>query len=201
MQVTWPGAVHRSFLPNKRSALLRALPDGSCPYTALGVERGATRAQIRSAYIRKIKDLHPDLNSEDTTAAASVVNLAYEELCAQQGISLAETDGWHTKDVFDQPFGPPEILFVNPFSCQNVNPLEWRSLQALAQSSSNPEDTLMQNGVSFTDAAICYLTEDQMKVVEMELDCLSRNLDFDFCAWTLNDYLIRARQANRVSPN
>lgn len=78
----------------------------------------------------------------------------------------------------------------------NVDPLEWRSLQALAQASADPEASLMKNGISFTDAAICYLTEDQMTAVEMEMEHLTQTLDFDFCAWMLNDYLSRARQAN-----
>lgn len=76
-------------VPLKRANLVqqKALPDGTSPYKVLGVERDATRAEIRAAYVEKMKEIHPDVNSEDTTAWASSVNLAYELLCAQAATS------------------------------------------------------------------------------------------------------------------
>jgi hypothetical protein len=39
-----------------------------------------------------------------------------------------------SRDVFDWPGGEEATsLFVDPFSCLNVSPLEWEGLQAVAQ--------------------------------------------------------------------
>jgi hypothetical protein len=54
------------------------------PYAVLQVSRGASRRQIRAAYIERIKLLHPDvsLSGEDSTPAAAALNTAYDRLMA-----------------------------------------------------------------------------------------------------------------------
>src|ERR1700741_3911949 len=52
------------------------------PYTVLGVSRGATAAESKSAFRRQAKKLHPDANKHDPQAASrfAEINAAYEIL-------------------------------------------------------------------------------------------------------------------------
>ena len=54
----------------------------------------------------------------------------------------------------------------------------------------------MENGISFTSSALCYLTAEQWEIIEDEMERMSASLDFEFCSWMLNDYLNRARRGN-----
>lgn len=51
-------------------------------HAVLGVERGASRLEVREAYIRLVKKFHPDMNSGDLAAERRFkrINQAYEEL-------------------------------------------------------------------------------------------------------------------------
>lgn len=51
------------------------------PHRVLGVKEGASKAEIRSAYLKLAKELHPDVNPTPAgTEMMRLVNLAYEEL-------------------------------------------------------------------------------------------------------------------------
>src|SRR5918992_3914708 len=52
------------------------------PYSVLGLSKGASAADIKSAYRRLAKKLHPDANKHDPKAAArfAELNAAYEIL-------------------------------------------------------------------------------------------------------------------------
>jgi hypothetical protein len=58
-----------------------ALPAPQTPLDILGVKKGATAAQIRAAYQRKAKGLHPDLRGGSGEAMAQL-NVAYEAALA-----------------------------------------------------------------------------------------------------------------------
>ena len=105
-------------------------------------------------------------------------------------------EGWRTKDAFDQPLGDADIPFIDPFRCANVDPLAWKALQTLIRSASDPERALMENGISYTASALCYLTTEQLEIVENEMEQMSASLDFEFCSWMLSDYLNRAQRGN-----
>lgn len=99
----------------------------------LRVSRGASRRQLRAAYIERIKLLHPDVSAaggQDTTAEAAALNAAYERLMAAYGTNSRdegegdEEEGGDPLDVFDLPEAEPDRLFVNPFACYNISPLQ-----------------------------------------------------------------------------
>ena len=53
------------------------------PYAVLGVEPGATRAEIRRAYRRRALEVHPDVAGVDTTAEMAALNDARDRLLAR----------------------------------------------------------------------------------------------------------------------
>ena len=61
----------------------------------------------------------------DTTEEAAALNQAYEAL---HGTLQSSKGDAALGDVFDDPEGPPDQLFINPFAC-SVSPLMWRELQ------------------------------------------------------------------------
>ncbi|MCP1110771.1 DnaJ domain-containing protein [Ohessyouella blattaphilus] len=52
------------------------------PYSVLGIQRGASKEEIKKAYRKKAKEYHPDLHPNDPTAADKMneVNEAYDML-------------------------------------------------------------------------------------------------------------------------
>ena len=51
------------------------------PHKVLGVRRGSSRAEVRAAYLARIKEQHPDLNpGRETTSDAAALNVAYADL-------------------------------------------------------------------------------------------------------------------------
>eukprot|EP00210_Caulerpa_lentillifera_P001683 g1618.t1 len=182
-------------LPIRVSSFSFRLRVHGCPFEVLGLERNASREEARAAYVEKMKQIHPDITSEDTNSLATSINLAYEQILNEISTNHSESN-WNRKDVFDMSRGVPEIAFVNPFRCINVNPMEWRKLQSLDLSNRSIEDSLFAAGVTFSESAICYLTPEQMHVVETELERMELTLDFESCQWYLNDCLTRAQKAN-----
>ena len=58
------------------------------PYKVLGIQKNATAAEIKRAYRRKVKELHPDSSGTDTSAAFNEVVKAYELLSDVRSRSL-----------------------------------------------------------------------------------------------------------------
>lgn len=73
----------------------------SDPYKVLGVNPGATEAEITKAYRKLAKKYHPDLNPGDAAAAKkmSEINEAYEQIKngGSTGSSYTSTDGGYSK--------------------------------------------------------------------------------------------------------
>lgn len=56
--------------------------NGFCHYDTLGIDRAASKKDIRIAYLQKTKEFHPDMNPDDTTMHEKFVKVtkAYEVL-------------------------------------------------------------------------------------------------------------------------
>ena len=51
------------------------------PYRLLGISRSSSRADIRQAYLERMKQNHPDVSTDgDATEVAVQLNAAYQEL-------------------------------------------------------------------------------------------------------------------------
>lgn len=78
----------------------RRRPD---PYATLGVEPGASAADIRRAYRRRALEVHPDIAGTDTTDQMADLNEARDRLLAE-----ASEQGSGPKPPRRHPRGDPE---------------------------------------------------------------------------------------------
>lgn len=70
-------------------------------YSYLGVTPDATQTEIREAYFRKVKQLHPDINPSETAKADfAFLKEAYKELC------LSTRRLKYDKSLLSKPRGP-----------------------------------------------------------------------------------------------
>jgi hypothetical protein len=110
-------------------------------------------------------------------------------------------------DVFDIPETEATELFVNPFLCYNVNPLQWEEIQEVARNAEkeerDPEEVLRWAGAGPSESAIMYLTPQQLEAVLEELQNIGPAADvitLQACEFYLNDCLYRAKLANNRGP-
>jgi DnaJ domain len=140
-------------------------------YRVLGLERtpNLTRSEVKRAFYRKMKILHPDINKDrDATKIATELNAAYDEVLMDL-IHLPFAD---EEDVFDFPEGPPLVLFINPFACYNVNPMEWEALQDMCKAAEGAEkalEILYRAGVRCSENAAVYVSALQHETLISEL--------------------------------
>ena len=80
----------------------------------LGVERGAPKEEVRSAYLRLAKQLHPDINpTPAATEMMRIVNLAFEELKGE----TYQPPPYRAPAYQPPPYRPPPS--------QGADPCEW----------------------------------------------------------------------------
>jgi DnaJ-class molecular chaperone len=73
------------------------------PHAVLGVEPGASRAEVRRAYRRRALEVHPDIpgSGDDATGTMARLNHARDELLAR-----ARARPSHDRTTGDGPAGP-----------------------------------------------------------------------------------------------
>jgi curved DNA-binding protein CbpA len=74
--------IDRNHCPSSNGTSVRLHRNPQTAHAVLGVGRGASRLEVREAYIRLVKKFHPDMNSGDLAAERRFkrINQAYEEL-------------------------------------------------------------------------------------------------------------------------
>lgn len=168
------------------------------PYRVLDIPRNSSKAEVRAAYLERMKLYHPDVSMEEDAAEVAVqLNVAYQQLM-EGGKGKQGAEG-ELLDIFDFPEAEPSCMFINPFSC-NVNPLDWRTLQEIAEGRDEPTVALSQNGVFAPESAVHYLTPAQLEAVQADMAEMEGSLSYEVTAWVLTDKLGRARRANNRMP-
>jgi len=154
------------------------------------------------AYRAMMKQLHPDVKSADTTAAAVEVIEAYRSLMGETRARLSEEEESAPTgpqgDIFDFPEGPADAIFVDPFACLNVDPSLWRELQQVVRSAEesgrDPFDALTAKGVS-GQGAVTWLTQSQLSDLEEELELMEKSFSYETSRYYVQDCLLRASGA------
>mmetsp|Transcript_3125 Transcript_3125/g.8888 ORF Transcript_3125/g.8888 Transcript_3125/m.8888 type:complete len:245 (+) Transcript_3125:517-1251(+) len=184
------------------------------PFEVLGIPaQGVTRKEIRTAYLQQMKTIHPDVSDLDdraATMAATALNLAYEAALQSldEGLCDQRSSRFVPQDEFDRTAGPASHLFVNPFAC-NADPLLWREVQQTAMAGasagrfdqiSGANDALRLRGVFAPEAALTFVTLEQLETLYSTLEMMEYTMDLEATAWFLDDMLVRARRANARQP-
>jgi hypothetical protein len=89
-----PRANHRLTEPTQAITVrcMRPRRQPADAHAVLGVEPGATRAEIRRAYRRRALEVHPDVAATDTTAEMADLNEARDQLLGRRGTGSAAPD-------------------------------------------------------------------------------------------------------------
>jgi hypothetical protein len=173
----------------------------------LGLQRGATAAEARAAYLRKIRKIHPDVDpAPGATEAAAALNAAYASLLDELGGGSNGGEADAEADVFDFPETEATELFVDPFACPGASPLEWRELRAAAAAAAAAPGgdalaALRAAGAQPADGAVLYLTPAQLAAIDGELVGMAPDpMGVEIAAYMLRACLGRARSANARGP-
>ncbi|BDA47221.1 hypothetical protein COCOBI_10-0660 [Coccomyxa sp. Obi] len=180
---------------SRRTAVAVQALTSSEAYRLLGAEQGCSKTELRTAYLLRIRQLHPDVNPlKNTTEDAAAVNEAYALL--QQ---VSTDDAAQFSSVFDAPETEPSELFINPFAC-NISPLLWRELQEVARSADDPVTALAAQGVYLRESAVYYLTPCQLAAITADLEAMEDSMALELTSWFVSDCLMRAARANERMP-
>src|SRR5262245_192386 len=106
----WPKSKKSKSTELARRLGLRPSPHNLDAYTLLGVSRRASLQEIRAAYLKLVKELHPDGRELDPIASEQLktINKAYQDLKAGERRAAA-------RQAETKWFARPGILFVTAF--------------------------------------------------------------------------------------
>jgi curved DNA-binding protein CbpA len=106
----WPTSKKRKSTELARRLNLRSAARNLDPYTLLGVSRRASLQEIRAAYLKLVKELHPDGRELDPIASEQLktINKAYQDLKVGERRAAA-------RQAERKWFARPGVLFVTAF--------------------------------------------------------------------------------------
>lgn len=92
------------------------------PYDILGVSRGASLDEVKSAYRKKARENHPDLNPDDPSAAERMnkVNEAYDRIVNPD--KYVKSDARRAASQGRPPYGSP---YAGPGPQGGQSPYDW----------------------------------------------------------------------------
>jgi molecular chaperone DnaJ len=143
------------------------------PYELLGVERGASGADIKRAFRRLARELHPDVNKHDADAEEKFKEAAeaYEILSDPDrrrtydafGHDGLRTGGWspgaggfgNVEDILSSVFGGGDSIFGDLFGFGDRGPAGGRDVAAEAEVSLAEVVTGAQRQVAFEAVSTC----------------------------------------------
>jgi len=182
-----------------------ATPDPQDYYTILGVDQGSSTTDIKEAFRERIKDY---VDVYRGVAPADVVEEAQALLEAYRMLTDPECRRKYDAGNLNDPFKAPEAeateLFVDPWTCSGVNPLDWELLQDLARDALArgvaPEEAIAREGAFCPAGAVVWLTPEQYRMVLQEMQEMDDDWAYDWHEAQVQALLGLARRANRQGP-
>ena len=69
-----------------RMARTGTMPSGFDPYQVFGLDKSASDEEVKRAYRKVMRHVHPDVAGPELTTVAAIVNAAYELIMRERGL-------------------------------------------------------------------------------------------------------------------